>query len=200
MFWCSSWFYDSYAAYLTTISSPPNLDTQASMHAFTVARTRTSHSNPRHLSCQFCICCIVFSIVRPTAATLSPCMSADFTSDRPMCPVAPKMSHVFWIGGLVSDGGSVEEGRCSFGLLARRELGERTAGELAIGVSRLRARGSHGRAVGHYQRRWGVKVNGLCSLVLMKSRGRRGIGRMHGLESCTDSVVLALIFKVLLFN
>ena len=142
---------DSYAAYLTTISNPPNLSMQASMHAFTVSRTRTSHSRPKHRSCQPCICCILFSIVRPTAATLSPWLKAALTSDRPMWPVAPKTSHIFCVGGFVSEGGSVLVGRCSFGLRSRREFGERTAGELAIGVVGRRARGrraSHHRGSG----------------------------------------------------
>jgi hypothetical protein len=65
-----------------------------------------------------------------------------------MWPVAPKTSHVFWVGGLVSEGGSVEEGRRSFGLLARRVLGERTAGELAIDDVRYGREGMKVRIVG----------------------------------------------------
>lgn len=44
-----------------------------------------------------------------------------------MWPVAPKMSHIFCAGGLVSEGGSVEAGRRSFESLARVVLGERTS-------------------------------------------------------------------------
>jgi hypothetical protein len=35
--------------------------------------------------------------------------------DRPMCPVAPKTSHTFGVGGLVAEGGSVVAGRTSLG-------------------------------------------------------------------------------------
>ena len=121
----------SYAAYLTTMSTLPNVAMQASMQAFTVSRTRTSHSNPKHRSCQPCICCMVFSIVLPTAATLSPWLNAVLTSDLPICPVAPKMSQFFCVVGLFSSGGAVDAGRCSLGLFARSDLGERTTGLLA---------------------------------------------------------------------
>ena len=54
---------------------------------------------------------MVFSIVRPTAVTLSPCESAHLASERPMWPVAPNMSQTFGVGGFVSEGGSVVAGR-----------------------------------------------------------------------------------------
>lgn len=38
-----------------------------------------------------------------------------------MCPVAPNMSHVFCVAGLVSPGGSVVEGSRSFELFASTE-------------------------------------------------------------------------------
>lgn len=95
------------------------------MTSSTVLRTRTSHSRPRQRSCQPCICCMLFSFVRPTAVTLSPWLRAAFTSERPMWPVAPNTIHVFCLGGFVGLGGSVVDGSESLGLLSnkRREEG-----------------------------------------------------------------------------
>ena len=99
--------------------------------ASTVSGTLISHNNPRQFTCHPSIFCIVCSNVRPTAVTLSPWLRADFTSERPMWPVAPKTwysisnvhrqegiavlltIHTFCVAGFVSLGGSHVAGRCS---------------------------------------------------------------------------------------
>jgi hypothetical protein len=58
----------------------------------TVSLTLTSHNSPKHFrSCHFAICSMVFSCVHPTAVQWSPWESTARTSDRPICPVAPKI-------------------------------------------------------------------------------------------------------------
>jgi hypothetical protein len=79
------------STYFAMISIFPQCSILLLITLSTVSLTRTSHNRPRQfLSCQFCICSIVFSCVQPTAVHWSPCDSRARTSDRPMCPVAPK--------------------------------------------------------------------------------------------------------------
>lgn len=70
-----------------------------------------------------------------------------------MWPVAPKTSHTLGVGGLESDGGSVEDGRRSFELEA--EVGDTGLAISSVGLHHVRVRrrlGEVGDACGQGKR------------------------------------------------
>ena len=105
-----------------------------------------------------------------------------------MCPVAPKMSHVFCVAGLVSLGGSVAAGRWSLGLAARRVVGERTVGLLMSW-----------RIVGGWRGEWRVgdmSPGGSKGVIGLGSRVFGCFGRVKcgGSEAATTSRLRDLLF------